>query len=47
MKGAVNEHLIHVLEKSTPYQRMVWLEKAFEFWKILQKENLKIGREKT
>jgi len=37
-KGPFNEHLIHTLEKTTPYQRMVWLKRAFEFWKKLKTE---------
>jgi len=36
-KKAVNEHLIYLLEKTTPYQRMAWLKWAFEFWKSLKK----------
>lgn len=28
-----NEHLDYVLRNSTPYQRMIWLKRAFEFWK--------------
>jgi len=35
-KKDIDEHLIYILEKSTPYQRMVWLQKAFEFWKSLK-----------
>jgi len=34
----IDEHLIYILRKSTPYQRMVWLEKAFQFWKSLKKK---------
>ncbi len=37
-KEAVNEHLIHILEKTTPYQRLVWLGKTLEFWKRLNKQ---------
>ena len=40
-KEKTNEHLIHFLEKTTPYQRMVWLKKAFEFWKLLKVERTK------
>lgn len=32
-KENANEHLIYLLEKTTPYQRMVWLGKMVEFWK--------------
>jgi len=37
-KEIANEHLIHILEKTTPYQRMVWLKKAIKFWKLVQKQ---------
>ena len=40
-KETANDHLIHILKKTTPYQRMVWLKKAFEFWKLLKVEGLK------
>jgi len=36
-----NEHLDHILEKTTPYQRMLWLNRALEFWKIIQLKNRK------
>ena len=36
-----NEHLDHILERTTPYQRMLWLKKAFGFWKIIQLKNVK------
>lgn len=36
-KENVNEHLIHILEKTTPYQRLVWLGKTLEFWKKLNR----------
>lgn len=35
-----NDHLIYFLEKTTPYQRMVWLKKAFNFWKLMQKSQI-------
>lgn len=37
-KELVNEHLIHILEKTTPYQRMIWLKKNLEFWKKMEKK---------
>ena len=40
-KEKINEHLAYFLERTTPYQRMVWLKKAFEFWKLLKVEGLK------
>ena len=44
----VDENLIYVFKNSTPYQRMVWLKKAFEFWKLFQVERLeKIGYTKS
>jgi len=33
----IDENLIYILENTTPYQRMVWLKKAFNFWKLSQK----------
>lgn len=35
-KGNHNEHLEHILKNTTSYQRMVWLKKAFEFWRDLR-----------
>lgn len=32
----VDENLIYVFENTTPYQRLLWLKKAIEFWKIFQ-----------
>ena len=44
----MDENLIYILENTTPYQRMVWLKKAFEFWKLFQVERLeKIGYTKS
>lgn len=43
---AINEHLIYILKKSTPYQRMVWLKKAFEFWKNLKKKKFNLKNKK-
>ena len=40
-KKDIDEHLIYILEKSTPYQRMVWLQKAFEFWKSLKNKKVR------
>lgn len=40
-KKITNEHLLHFLEKTTPYQRMVWLKKALEFWRTLKVERAK------
>ena len=37
-KEIANEHLIHILEKTTPYQRIVWLGKTLEFWKWVIKQ---------
>lgn len=35
-KELANEHLLHILKNTTPYQRMVWLKKTFEFWRGLE-----------
>ena len=32
----VDENLIYVFKNTTPYQRLVWLKKAFSFWKLMQ-----------
>ncbi|MEK9135057.1 MAG: hypothetical protein AAB451_02055 [Patescibacteria group bacterium] len=45
-KEKPNEHLVHFLEKTTPYQRMVWLKKAVEFWKILNYNKLREKHDK-
>lgn len=45
-KEIVNEHLIHILEKTTPYQRMVWLAKTLEFWKRLNKQKNRLSRKR-
>jgi hypothetical protein len=37
-KELVDEHLIRILKKTTPYQRMVWLKKNLDFWKKIKKE---------
>ena len=37
-KNSYNEHLDYILEKTTPYQRMIWLGKAIAFWKTIQKQ---------
>lgn len=31
----IDEHLLYVFKNTTPRERLVWLKKAFEFWKIL------------
>ena len=33
----IDENLIYIFKNTTPYQRMVWLKKAFNFWKLMQK----------
>ena len=33
----VDENLIYILESTTPYQRLLWLKKAFNFWKLMQR----------
>ncbi|MDO8436015.1 MAG: hypothetical protein Q7S82_01345 [bacterium] len=33
----VDENLIYVFRNSTPYERLIWLKKAFNFWKMAVK----------
>ncbi|MBI2041421.1 MAG: hypothetical protein HYT20_00180 [Candidatus Nealsonbacteria bacterium] len=40
----VDENLIYIFENTTPYQRMLWLKRAIEFWKIFKnKQKIKHG----
>ena len=39
----VDENLIYILENTTPYQRLLWLKKAFNFWKLIQNSNKNHG----
>jgi len=39
----VDENLIYILENTTPYQRLLWLKKAFNFWKLMQNSNKNYG----
>lgn len=36
----VDENLIYILENTTPYQRLLWLKKAFNFWKLMRKSQI-------
>jgi len=36
-KSDIDDHLIYIIRNTTPYERLVWLKKAFEFWKIAAK----------
>lgn len=36
---SIDENLIYILKNTTPCQRMVWLKKAFEFWKTAKRNN--------
>ena len=45
-KETSNEHLMYFLEKTTPYQRMVWLGKVLEFWKNQKKKKTNIFSKK-
>ena len=38
----IDENLIYILENTTPYQRLLWLKKAFNFWKLMQKSQIAI-----
>ena len=43
----VDENLIYIFENTTPYQRLLWLKKAIEFWKIFQvRQNQLLGKRK-
>lgn len=33
----IDENLTYISENTTPYQRLLWLKKAFNFWKMMQK----------
>ena len=39
----VDENLIYILESTTPYQRLLWLKKAFNFWRLMQKSQIVSG----
>ena len=39
-----SQNLIYILENTTPYQRLLWLKKAFNFWKLMRKSQITIGR---
>ena len=43
----VDENLIYILENTTPYQRLLWLKKAFNFWKLMQKSQTALDTVKT
>ncbi|MBI2449910.1 MAG: hypothetical protein HYV47_00035 [Candidatus Nealsonbacteria bacterium] len=38
----IDENLIYILENTTPYQRLLWLKRAFNFWKLVQKSQTAI-----
>jgi len=40
----VDENLIYVFKNSTPYQRMVWLKKAFNFWRKVGEKKIKFAK---
>lgn len=42
-KKDIDEHLLYILKNTTPYQRMVWLKKAFQFWKSLKRKEQGFG----
>ena len=42
----IDENLIYILENTTPYQRLLWLKKVFNFWKLMQKSQIALGRVK-
>ncbi len=35
----VDENLVYIFENTTPYERLIWLRKALNFWKLTQKHN--------
>ena len=36
-KSDIDDHLMHIVKNTTPYERLVWLKKALNFWKLAQK----------
>ena len=43
----VDENLIYIFENTTPYQRLLWLKRAIEFWKIFKsRQELALGKRK-
>jgi len=34
----IDDHLLYILRNTTPKERLVWLKKAFYFWKITTKQ---------
>jgi len=38
-----DEHLFYVARNTTPYQRLVWLRKAFELWRYVKKHRGEAG----
>jgi hypothetical protein len=39
-KEMVDEHLMHIIKSTTPFQRMVWLKKSIDFWKMVETKRL-------
>lgn len=46
-KISYNEHLDYIFKNTTPYQRMLWLKRALEFWKIFKvRQKLTLSKRK-
>jgi len=39
----VDENLIYIFKNTTPYQRLLWLKRAFNFWKYSQKRKKRLN----
>ena len=39
-KETIDEHLMHIVKNTTPFQRMVWLKKSIDFWKMAETKRL-------
>ena len=35
-KEMIDQHLMHIVKNTTPFQRMVWLKKQIDLWKKMQ-----------
>jgi len=37
-KETIDQHLLHIVKNTTPFERMVWLKKNIDFFKKMQAE---------
>ena len=42
-KSDIDDHLMHIVKNTTPYERLVWLKKNIDFLKILKGKQNKIS----